>query len=234
MSYKKPSKRSFNPFVLQLPEPKGPLKIDLYIESLGYVVSRLLQEPLLERKFSRDELHSCFQEYLSARGVKAETQDFRFRSTNDLRRLDIIRVVGEFNADYLGYWHPNKPAIPGRSLLAVRSIKHLLSPFIQDYFKLGALALVVSILIGETPCINATRLILLSMRNQAYKYIEKIVYERNLSDADVRDIINDIEIKNKHVFTRALSIIKETNLFGLLSRIYGINLGLLRLLLTHH
>ena len=77
MTHKKFSKRLFNPFVLQLPEPKGPLKTDLYIEGIGYVVSRLLQEPLLERRFSRDELHSYFQEYLLPRGAKADTQDFK-------------------------------------------------------------------------------------------------------------------------------------------------------------
>ena len=75
---------------------------------------------------------------------------------------------------------------------------------------------------------------MLGMYNQAHEYIKGIVYKRNLPETDVRDIINDIKIKNKRVFARAVSVTKEAGLLRLLFRIYGINLGLLRLFLTYH
>jgi len=237
MSSRKSLKRPFNPFVLQLPEPKGPLKVDLYIESLGYVASRLLQEPLLGRELSKDELYKHFQDYLLQKNVRIRTQDLKPRSTNDLRRLDLVRVkVGLNDVDYLGDWYSNRRAAPGRSLLALRSIENSLSPLLQeqDYFRLGALMLVTSILAGETPCITVTKLVLLGMYDKAHEYVEKLVLENNLVSIDIRDVMNNIETTNKQIFIKALGIVREANLTKLLFKVYGADLRLLSLLLSHY
>ncbi len=235
MTHRRSTRRPFNPFVLQLPEPKGPLKIELYIEGLGYVINKLLQEPLLNKTFNKDELYGYFHEYLLSKNVNIRVEDLRPRSTNDLRRLDIVRVsIEKSRVDYLTDWYSNRSAIPGRSILALRSIRHLLCFSTQGYYKLGALALATSILVGETPCINVSRLIMLGMYSEAEEYVKKIVVENNPADISIKEVVDNIEKINRYVFTKAFSIVKETNLTEMLFKIYGVNLELLKKLLSRY
>ncbi len=187
--------RKFNPVMLQalfiLP---GEDKFERYLQLLGYILRKLLLPKVMELAenavFTRDEIVNVASEFLSTSGINLPAErcnrELKPRLTNDLRRLDIVRID-----NFLSDWSTDKVARPGKTLLFLASkLRNVPTDLL-----LGAIAIASAALVGETPCCEVLRHLLVGDIVAVSKLAEK--YESEVKVTELEKLLNAVQLELK-------------------------------------